>query len=1023
MSAIRYVNPFSGHHHAVHDFKKLSVIKKLTTLFVTTIVSVLTLMLVTTPVFRALVGRFKPIDVKEPAKASDPKSKKTAGKINSNKKVKTILVTDKAKPKDSSQVTTYVPGDTGLSDRILKIVPQEPPKQTDLTQKKTADVVDSIIDLENFVTVPPSPASSKIDLPQVIPTIPEEIDPTTNDLQIVAVGSQNKIVGLTTTGEIELKNENFKITVNHQVVDIVANGVVTLKEYVHPQTNRFCCIMKIQGDILFPNNPHTKIPVDTVFLIDPQQIKSPESFQKVMLKGLTGNVENNLLKASPNQNQQLLQGTASPGILEELDAFIDQLQLEPLHSVPKDIDGNLESSVDLSSSILGIQGIPQSFDIDPEIQLFQETINSPIQTIDNAQVKKMQEAKHITQPAPDFKNPIHSIVLTQSLIEFGLKIIARNPDVEPKVRLCLSYRDEKFKGSYNLIGQFYQLIKGSKGKLPSDALLTINDEGVLCVEQDELDGSIPPSVNLFIQMLKETYGIDLANRIVNRYFKDDNAHLTLKELTLETVKKAFVGAAVNASIEDMKKLFKDIHDDFKGILPMRCGELLSQEMIQTIKQTNDFDKLSAEQLLILRSAFTLIPDQDGNYQSTLYSIRNDQNEQSALNFDHFQHDVELLHLFPETLNLQVDDIKLSLSEHIAKGLVYQELQQGMMIPLLNEESQTSMHYVHGHLEHKGDAVIAELITPVNGNNRYSTTTDASDVFLAFRGTSPNPSGKASGASLARDLDSTGVGKSAFKARELEIIEMVEAYLTSDGCADQITLNISGHSLAACDTQRALLLISKKVAESSDDSPWRKIRDIVVHTHNSPRLDNATAQEFVDVIKQIEEKVEKKELQLNIDITHVRIFDQKGEDMIQTLWYQLLGAHIKESSILNKRIVNMEFDDPDLGMLGRHGAIGCKKNSLSHTKSIIDDDTPDDLLQKELCQRYYWDDSEDKSAMQAAWQIVSWYASVPWHTAVAGAHTVIDYGVAGNCLKRIPRLFSKTRSSSNLIQKGYREGCL
>ncbi len=240
MNTIRYVNPFSARHHALQDFSKLTVIQKLTTLFVTTIVSVLSLMFAMTPVFRALVGRFKPIDVKKPVTPKTPAPQKTAKKTNTtakktipsvpNKKITKPLVTPKPPVTDNLQ-----PDSEFDSIVTTSVIPKKAkdPKPTDIPSIKLPD---SILPLTIYPLSKNTPKYDfiKPDLtnfddlikPFNVPIIPSTAPLPKQPL----VKAKPKVVGFPLDQEIELKDKAFKIKNINKTVNLIANGRVSLKE-------------------------------------------------------------------------------------------------------------------------------------------------------------------------------------------------------------------------------------------------------------------------------------------------------------------------------------------------------------------------------------------------------------------------------------------------------------------------------------------------------------------------------------------------------------------------------------------------------------------------------------------------------------------------------------------------------------------------------------------------------------------------------------------------------------------------
>lgn len=911
MNAIRYVNPFSARHQALKDFNKLTGIQKATTIFVTTLISILTLMFATTPVFRALVGRFKAIDIKKPF---------------------------------VSPVT----------------LPQR--RVAEKTHKLMAEL------LSPFLPKVEEKNQTRDDGHQEIGDFNINTD---DDLQ--ADTDKNEDQSIDSTQKVENTNES-----DDQEVDLSDLSLIFNFE---------------EDDINLFNQELMALKEDTQTTTD----------QKL-----------GILKAVTTLNSSCHEATFGSESLTHTDDKIESALMDSITS--------LESIIDLESITTDSQNVSQT----PPLTVGDKDLSKSIIVIDVDDSKESDEHKLDATTLQKLTSPNH---IGAVFVETNSQTIKAPTDSwvaignvkELEERLCHSERKQEFKGSYNLVGQFYSLINASSEEIGDETVLTFDSDGKLCTQEECPDGMSPEStVGTFFQMIKETYGPVLGKRIINRYFRNSSARVTLTEVTYKDLKRAFIGAAANVRRSDLKKLFQQIHKDFKTNLPIRCGELLSDTMIDSIKQRDEFDELSSEQIAILKSAYSILPGKGGQFQSTLGLLFEGANiEESSTTFDPLAHDLVTLLDLGDIKLIDKQTMKHSLSEHIGKKIVYRELQRGMIIPLLNKSGEECQYYVNDHLEHKGDAVIANLITPVNQENHFSTSTAEKDIFLTFRGTHPDPAGKDAGASIHRDVDSSGVGRKDFNERSEEILQMLEYYLIhSDDTL--ISLNISGHSLGGCDTQRALLLISKKISESAPNSPWRKIKHIDVNTHNSPRLEDDTATEFVNVIKELDRMAEDEELDLGIDLTHIRIFDKDSEDFIQTLWYKLLGAEIRDSKIFKKKIIKVQFNQ-SLSAGGKHSAKAFMTTSASHTKTIIDDNTADDLLQKELCQRYYWKDDENTTGWEKLTQSFLWAVSYLHTSPVTLAQCVLYKGKFFAAILNITRFLFGTRSSPRAVVKGYLEG--
>lgn len=506
-------------------------------------------------------------------------------------------------------------------------------------------------------------------------------------------------------------------------------------------------------------------------------------------------------------------------------------------------------------------------------------------------------------------------------------------------------------------------------------------------------------------IFKETYGIVLAERVFGRHRINKKEIFTLKDL-----KKALIGTAANVLEADIAALLRHIKKDQPGKLSsFRAGDFLfeaDRDLYMQIRKRESFQDLSAEELNFLLGAFRTIPVQ--NERISIASLDALSESDDYL----YRHDLKAVQLMESWKSLNLAHPELALGEFTGKSLVYLELKRGMIFSIPKVEEGSSVLYkVAYSLEDKNDAVISHLLTPINKQQSLYKDDASEHSFLVFRGTQSHKDAKSSGASIYRDFDYGGIGRSSYDAREIEIQQMVEDYLERTASAD-VTLHISGHSLGGCDTQRALVSLLEKAAEAKEGSPWKKLKNIVVTTFNAPRVNPEVNQRLKEAVRKMKEN----EIALSVDLNHVRFFDHNYEDMVQKFGDILLGADLqggtgsevfKSNPHFKRRIIKMHMEDDaglTAGTLKRHNYKPFNKSlcQIPYTMETLSCDVEEERKQMEveMAGNYHWDESEMNLASKIintiGWHL-SWALSQPMKIVQAGGNALHSAAIAINRL--------------------------
>ncbi len=290
-----------------------------------------------------------------------------------------------------------------------------------------------------------------------------------------------------------------------------------------------------------------------------------------------------------------------------------------------------------------------------------------------------------------------------------------------------------------------------------------------------------------------------------------HAHKISRELTWGNLKEILVSLSVQKTVDDLKALYEDLK---QGTRRLECGKVLTRAQREFILQAPRFEALSQEQLRVLMLPFTTIHFGPVRY-SIFDVVCNEKSPgQHVVEFNQFRHDADVLQADLESYNLNPQYPAYAIGEHKSKQWAYLELEKGMILELPSGDAleRREFYQVIDTLPYKGDAVVACLTMPLNPDYGSYTPQNPLTLDLNFRGTRWEPAQKAAQASINRDVDPTGIGRSSFEKREAEIIDMIAKHLKSLPPGTPVALKINGHSLGGCDVQRGFELVLRTLSQ-------------------------------------------------------------------------------------------------------------------------------------------------------------------------------------------------------------------
>jgi hypothetical protein len=464
------------------------------------------------------------------------------------------------------------------------------------------------------------------------------------------------------------------------------------------------------------------------------------------------------------------------------------------------------------------------------------------------------------------------------------------------------------------------------------------------------DSMIVPSVKVdqiqqrqqFFDILKSTYGSNLASKISERY----NLFKSKDPLTFLNIKEIMLGIAARVSVDDLIWLFNAIKNEEN--MPV-CHMLLSDVEKASLKEVASFAKLEVGLVNALLRCFTHHP-----YKAYLYNCLEvlfpDLVHPKQYEFNSLQarQDAEIIFANHQLSKITKKDMNFALSEHNAKRLAYADLDMGLIVPMFDTDSELNLYEVVLSLDNLHDGMVGNFLTPlvfdhqIMGGKSYP-------IYLNFRGTQPSNIRSNSGSSLVRDFDYRGVGRATFDSRTSEIAEKLDHiinHLAKDH--KSVELFINGHSLGGADVQRCVAFLIDEIQKEDSHASFKKIKHITATAHNPPGVQKDVNQGFKEALETSK---------CSVDMNYV-IYES---DPIQHAGPLYLGHNI-ENPKLNVNV--MLVSCPQFRHMKAHGAHGFIDNGFLLTHKLINKSQKKEI-QKILGKWEGWDSKVGWSLYQAS----------------------------------------------------------
>lgn len=395
------------------------------------------------------------------------------------------------------------------------------------------------------------------------------------------------------------------------------------------------------------------------------------------------------------------------------------------------------------------------------------------------------------------------------------------------------------------------------------------------------------------EMLKITYGSELANRVI-KDIEDDGKD---QPVTVQMLRKMLVIVAAKVTISDVRELYRQIKkyaaSNRKEDLVFGVARMLTKEQIREIAGAVSFKKLTPEQLNILVKAFRTVPTLRRGFlpvHEAVLTVRERCGMTPLPTGFWFNEAVQLLLGFDALEKMTITGhAHLVISEYLAKFLAYRRLYPGMIAPGRQSDGSADYFICQGRLS-KSFQVFSTI---------WTSWHDPKQCHLIFRGTQYKSHVEGSGTSLANNIDPSGIAKGAFYKERAALLRMVEKVVIKEGGIS--SLYIHGHSQGAIFAQRMLLaslqqLVSRYLepgilidAEVTVDpllqSLWQQISAIKVYCHNAPAVEHSCNRALKDVIDKLQKGASSVPVALN--------FLCFVGDNIQNLGDYYLGDGIEE----------------------------------------------------------------------------------------------------------------------------------
>ncbi|MCS5711627.1 hypothetical protein [Candidatus Berkiella aquae] len=307
-----------------------------------------------------------------------------------------------------------------------------------------------------------------------------------------------------------------------------------------------------------------------------------------------------------------------------------------------------------------------------------------------------------------------------------------------------------------------------------------------------------------LETLKHVVGHDLYNNVINKYqiqhINDPGNHLNVNDL-----RALMIGISTNTSANDLAS-----NQELRNFLENNQVNIsqLAKEQRQELAKHMDKTALKKKNPLVgfclrVGKAITDVAVKANDLKDAFAGV------QINKAFEEDIKTVATMHYSntytagyqengiakgissPEIANVMTEPDerkKLASGLYLATDLAYRNLNQGSVIPVLDDDGQNRLYRVHNIANDKG--LVCTALIPYEPGNQL-------DVKILFRGTH-------SGASASVDLETTGAGSKTMRDNRIKLLDEVNKIvgdLQASQPGSSISLSIQGHSLGGAFAER------------------------------------------------------------------------------------------------------------------------------------------------------------------------------------------------------------------------------
>ncbi len=466
----------------------------------------------------------------------------------------------------------------------------------------------------------------------------------------------------------------------------------------------------------------------------------------------------------------------------------------------------------------------------------------------------------------------------------GDKIKAITATIE-KIETVSKYLKEKI-DEYLLIQQKSQLDgKAPKAHLQEVLEMILNPEVDFEMSATNINRCQALSAVDVKAVLSEAFGETVVNDVLRMYSLDKMIALDYDDFYALTM-----GIVSNLT-------YQDVHNIVKKKQGKAYAKLVDELGAKLPKLAEDKDVIEEKTLFkilnVLR-AVDLGPSLSSSKKPYILQLGGDLSSIESCNIvsEYRSHKSS----FKGTCKVQKLKEKLGYMEHLARDHSYSrfdhaeyQFREGVIFPQYDENGNKVCR--EAHKVFSKDYIFLLGVSPIKG-----ISAEEHKVQIVFRGT-------ADLGSVARDIQLKslygGPGGPEFAKNQGAIIGNIEGYLGALEM-DDVTLEISGHSLGATDAMRmAKLWTEHAVKKNASSEAYSKVNTVNLVTFNGPGFDT----DYRDVLYNSIDALPGKEFNLTLLTTHLDKVHKYG-----TFYAGQIDEEKEKPDNLNRKWIQFDFDD-------------------------------------------------------------------------------------------------------------------